>query len=209
MIFFCFEWYILCRLTTGGEKTDTEMTLLNLKPARLKYESHVCFHQPPGLTSVIVSAPASLSPVDGTAAKLSNLSLSPACCQREKCQMYLFHPGSEGFFSPCVQRPDAVYVTQRRNINNQYVHRPVADSSESSEHTQRRFPIYSLSLFKLHPCCPENTNDRGFGDKQPENGAFLLSLSLCTPVPPVTARPKQFLYTLLLRLPTADLSKGE
>lgn len=80
-----------------------------------------------------------LSPVDGTAAKLSGSTATNFTCQlqlpKKKVQMYLFHPGSEGFFSRCVRRPDAVCVTQRENINNQYAHRPVADASKSSKHT--------------------------------------------------------------------------
>lgn len=46
------------------------------------------------------------SPVDGTAAKWSRCAATNFTCQlqlpKEKVQMYLFHPGSQGFFSPAL-----------------------------------------------------------------------------------------------------------
>lgn len=93
-----------------------------------------------------------LSPVDGTAAKLSWCKATNFTCQlqlpKKKEQMYLFHSGSEGFFCSCVQRPDAVYVTQRENINNRQARKRAADSSKSSKNTVA-IPRLKSVLFKL------------------------------------------------------------
>lgn len=124
-----------------------------MKPAQLMDESfccfYCCFHAPPAFC-VWLPQPWRLPPVDGTAAKLSGCTATNFTCQlwlpKKKVQMYLFHPGFEGFFSHCFQRPDAVCVTQRENINNQYAHRPVDDGSKSSKHTAAIFLLKSVLI---------------------------------------------------------------
>lgn len=124
---------------------------------------------------VCSSGPWRLSPVDGTAAKLSWYTATYFTCQlqlpKKKVQMYLFHPSSEGFFSRCVRGPDAVYVTHRENINNEQAHRPVADSSKSSKNTAA-IPLLKSVPIQITLFLPWKHKWSWFGDKQPKTAHF-------------------------------------
>lgn len=164
--FFAFEYSIfLCRLTMGQIKGGYKHNIWDLFSSSTFAVS----------SRVRSSQPWCLSPVDGTAAKLSGYTATNFTCQlqlpKKKVQMYLFHPGSEGFFSRSVQRPDAVCVTQRENINNQYAHRPVADGSKSSKHTAA-IPLLKSIPIQITLLLPWKHNDHGFGDKQPKTEHF-------------------------------------
>lgn len=99
--------------------------------------------------------------------------ISPASpsCQSKKSKCICFTLALRAF-SAVVFRGQMQCMWHRERIS-------ITDKLEgewpivpSSLRTQRRFLFQRLSLFILQSCCPENTDDRSFGHKQPKTGHF-------------------------------------
>lgn len=124
-----------------------------------------------------LSQPCSLPPVDGTAAKLSGSTAHqfqlPATAAKEKSvNVFVSLPLALRAFSAVAFRGQMQCVWHRERISITNMLKGQWPAVPSPLSAQWRFPFLSLSLFKLHSCCPENTNDHGFGDKQPKTEDF-------------------------------------
>lgn len=96
------------------------------------------------------------SPLDGTAAKSSRFAATNYTCQlqlpKEKVQMYLFHPGSEGFFSAPVLRGQmqGMWHTERISITDKLTgQRATIPTSVRGDSHFKSLPYSNYTLIAL------------------------------------------------------------
>lgn len=114
----------------------------NVKPAKYEYLYWFGFN-PPTLSQS--QAPISV-PSRWHCSQVSNHSNSTCLPQKEsaKCIYFTLAPRAIS----AAFRGQMQCMTPRQNINKQYAHRPVADSSKSSKHTAM-MPLLKLALIQI------------------------------------------------------------